>query len=165
MDLRYKMVGIDLLVSIAVIAAFIIGDYFEAAAVTYLFTLGHVLEKGSLEKTRSALKSLLELKPSKARVLQGNAELMVALDQVVIDDILLVKPGEKIPTDGVIIEGNSLVDEQMMTGESIPKEKGLDQRVYGSTLVTSGYLKVRATAVGEDTALSKNHYNGRRCPR
>jgi len=155
MDLRYKMVGIDLLVSIAVIAAFIIGDYFEAAAVTYLFTLGHVLEKGSLEKTRSALKSLLELKPSKARVLQGNAELMVALDQVVIDDILLVKPGEKIPTDGVIIEGNSLVDEQMMTGESIPKEKGLDQRVYGSTLVTSGYLKVRATAVGEDTALSK----------
>lgn len=155
MDLRYKMIGIDLLVTIAVIAAFFIGDYFEAAAVTYLFTLGHVLEKGSLEKTRSALKALLDLKPAQARVLRDSEEQLVALEEVAINDVLLVKPGEKIPTDGVIIEGNSLVDEQMMTGESIPKERSVDDKVFGSTLVTSGYLKVRATAIGEDTALSK----------
>jgi len=155
MDLRYKMIGIDLLVTIAVIAAFFIGDYFEAAAVTYLFTLGHVLEKGSLEKTRSALKALLDLKPAQARILRENEEQLVALEEVAVNDILLIKPGEKIPTDAVIIEGTSLVDEQMMTGESIPKERSVDDKVFGSTLVTSGYLKVRATAIGEDTALSK----------
>ena len=76
MDIRYRIIGIDLLVSIAVIAAFIIGDLFEAAAVTYLFTLGHILEKGSLEKTRGALKALMDLKPNMARVINQGIETM-----------------------------------------------------------------------------------------
>ena len=155
MDLRYKIIGIDLLVTIAVVAAFIIGDLFEAAAVTYLFTLGHVLEKKSLEKTRSALSALIDLKPTLARVIDKNNETMVELNQLKPKDIILVKPGEKIPTDGVIIEGSVMIDEQMMTGESMPVYKEVNDQVFGATLLQSGYIKIEVTKVGNDTRLSK----------
>jgi len=155
MDLRYRVIGIDLLVTIAVIAAFVIGDYFEAAAVTYLFTLGHVLEKKSLEKTRSALKSLMDLKPSMARVLTDEGEKLIALEEVRVDDILIVKPGEKIPTDGLILEGTVLIDEQMMTGESVPVEKTIGATVFGSTILKTGYIRMKATHVGDDTTLAR----------
>src|SRR5690606_33900596 len=155
MDLWYKMIGIDLLVTIAVVAAFIIGDYFEAAAVTYLFTLGHILEKSALEKTRSSLKKLLDLKPSEARRLLDNQEEIVSLDSLNIDDILLVKPGEKIPTDGIIIEGSVLIDEQILTGESVPVEKGIGDAILGSTLLQTGYMKMKVSHVGEDTTLAR----------
>jgi len=155
MDLRYKIIGIDLLVTIAVVAAFIIGDLFEAAAVTYLFTLGHVLEKKSLEKTRSALSVLIDLKPTFARVIDKNNETMVELNQLKPKDIILVKPGEKIPTDGVIIEGSVMIDEQMMTGESMPVYKEVNDQVFGATLLQSGYIKIEVTKVGSDTRLSK----------
>ena len=155
MDLWYKMIGIDLLVTIAVVAAFIIGDYFEAAAVTYLFTLGHILEKSALEKTRSSLKKLLDLKPSEARRLLDHQEEIVSLDSLNIDDILLVKPGEKIPTDGIIIEGSVLIDEQILTGESVPVEKGIGDAILESTLLQTGYMKMKVSHVGEDTTLAR----------
>lgn len=155
MDLKYKIIGIDLLVTIAVIAAYMIGDLFEAAAVTYLFTLGHYLEKMSLEKTRSSLKAMMDLKPLQARLITLDKEDMVSLDSLKVGDILLVKVGEKIPTDGIIIEGNVFIDEQMMTGESMPVEKDISDAIIGSTVVTSGYLKMRVTKVGEDTTLSR----------
>lgn len=155
MDLWYKMIGIDLLVTIAVVAAFIIGDYFEAAAVTYLFTLGHILEKSALEKTRSSLKKLLDLKPIEARRLLDHQEEIVSLDSLNIDDILLVKPGEKIPTDGIIIEGSVLIDEQILTGESVPVEKGIGDAILGSTLLQTGYMKMKVSHVGEDTTLAR----------
>lgn len=155
MDIRYRIIGIDLLVSIAVIAAFIIGDLFEAAAVTYLFTLGHILEKGSLEKTRGALKALMDLKPNMARVINQGIETMVSLDDVKIGDKILVKPGEKIPVDGIILEGFVSIDEQMMTGESMPVDKKVADKVFGATIVQSGYLKMQAEKVGDDTTLSK----------
>lgn len=155
MDLWYKMIGIDLLVTIAVVAAFIIGDYFEASAVTYLFTLGHILEKSALEKTRSSLKKLLDLKPSEARRLLDHQEEIVSLDSLNIDDILLVKPGEKIPTDGIIIEGSVLIDEQILTGESVPVEKGIGDAILGSTLLQTGYMKMKVSHVGEDTTLAR----------
>lgn len=155
MDLKYKMIGIDLLVSIAVVAAFIIGDYFEAAAVTYLFTLGHYLEKKSLEKTRSALASLIDLKPALARIIKNGTEEMIEVDLVQVGDFLLVKPGEKIPTDGIITEGIVMVDEQMITGESIPVQKGVGESVLGSTLLTLGYILMKVTSIGEDTTLAR----------
>ncbi len=155
MDLRYKVIGIDLLVTIAVVAAFIIGDLFEAAAVTYLFTLGHILEKTALEKTRSSLKALMDLKPKEARRLLHNLEEMVEVELLNIDDILLVKPGEKIPTDGTIIEGLVMVDEQILTGESVPVEKGIGDDILGSTLLTSGYIKMKVLKIGEDTTLAR----------
>lgn len=154
MDLRYKMIGIDLLVTIAVVAAFIIGDYFEAAAVTYLFTLGHVLEKKSLMKTRSALASLLDLKPEFARRIKDGMDEFIRLEEVFVGDLLVVKPGEKIPTDGIITEGFVLVDEQMITGESVPVEKQAGDYILGSTVLTSGYMVMKVTQVGEDTTLA-----------
>ena len=155
MNLRYKVIGIDLLVSIAVVAAFIIGDFFEAAAVTYLFTLGHILERTALEKTRSSLKALLDLKPREARRLLNNLEETVKVELLNIDDILIVKPGEKIPTDGIIMEGLVMIDEQILTGESIPVEKGVGDDILGSTLLSTGYLKMRVSKIGEDTTLAR----------
>lgn len=155
MDLKYHIIGIDLLVTIAVVSAFIIGDYFEAAAVTYLFTLGHVLEKNSLEKTRGALKSLMDLRPKVGRKLTNNQEEIIPIDNLEIGDILLVKPGEMIPTDGMILEGAVYIDEQMMTGESMPVFKTVHQSIYGSTLLKSGYIKMHVTRIGEDTTLSR----------
>jgi P-type E1-E2 ATPase len=98
---------------------------------------------------------LMDLKPSFARVMHDGLEEMVALNSIQLEDIILVKPGEKIPTDGVIIEGNTTIDEQVMTGESMPVEKEVNSFVYGSTILLSGYIKMRATAIGEDTTLSR----------
>ena len=154
-DLKYLIFGIDLLVMIAVIGAIIIGDYFEAAAVTYLFTLGHYLEKGSLEKTRSAIADLIDLKPVMARKIVYDVEVIIPAEEVVVGDILLVKPGEKIPADGSIIEGYSSIDEQMMTGESLPVDKKNGDLVYSGTIISSGYIKMKALKIGDDTTFSK----------
>ena len=154
-DLRYGIVGIDLLVTIAVIAAFVIGDYFEAAAVTYLFMLGHYLEQRSLRKTRGALKSLMDQRPSMARVMVEGSYELVPAGEVKKESLVLVKPGEKIPVDGVIEEGATSIDEQTLTGESMPVDKATGDEVYSSTLLKSGYIKLRAKEVGEDTAFSK----------
>lgn len=154
-DLKYLILGIDLLVMIAVIGAIIIGDYFEGAAVTYLFTLGHYLEKGSLEKTRSALADLIDLKPVMARKIIDDTEFIIKAEEILVGDTLLVKPGEKIPADGKIIEGYSSIDEQMMTGESLPVDKKVDDLVYSGTIITSGYIKMKAIKIGDDTTFSK----------
>ncbi len=154
-DLKYLYIGIDLLVTVAVIAAYIIGDYFEAAAVTYLFTLGHHLEKLSLEKTRSALTKMMDLKPKFARKIIDDQEVFIPFKDLVVGDTYLVKSGEVIPTDGILLDGEGFVDEQMMTGESIPLLKQIGDILIGSTILHSGYIYMQSTKVGEDTTLSK----------
>lgn len=154
-DVKYLIIGIDLLVTIAVIGAIIIGDYFEGAAVTYLFTLGHYLEKGSLEKTRSAISSLIDLKPTSARRITNNIEEIIKADEVNVGDTLLVKIGEKIPADGIITEGTSSIDEQMMTGESLLVDKTVGDKVYYGTILRAGYVKVQALKTSDDTTFSK----------
>lgn len=154
-DVKYLIIGIDLLVTIAVIGAIIIGDYFEGAAVTYLFTLGHYLEKGSLEKTRSAISSLIDLKPTSARRINNNIEEIIKADEVNVGDTLLVKIGEKIPADGIITEGTSSIDEQMMTGESLLVDKTVGDKVYYGTILRAGYVKVQALKTSDDTTFSK----------
>ncbi|MDF2700777.1 MAG: heavy metal translocating P-type ATPase [Haloplasmataceae bacterium] len=154
-SLRYKIISIDLLVSIAVIGAIIINEYFEGAAVTFLFMFGNYLESKTLEKTRSAIKSLLDLAPDTARVLRDHKEIEIAAKDVVKDDLVVVKPGEKIPVDGVIIEGNAYVNQAAITGESMPVNKEVNQNVFSSTIIESGYLKIKAEKVGEDTTFSR----------
>ncbi len=154
-DLRYGIVGIDLLVTIAVVAAFFIGDYFEAAAVTYLFMLGHFLEQRSLRKTRSALKALMDLRPVMARVERDDEQIMLRAEEVRKGDTIIVKPGEKIPVDGTITEGRTSIDEQTLTGESMPADKTKGDEVYASTVLHSGYIRMQAEHVGEDTTFSK----------
>lgn len=130
--------------------------YFEASSVIITFALlGKYIEAKSRKITSSAIKSLLSLKPKLATVIRSSEEVTVPIDEVLVNDILLVKPGEKIPVDGIIIEGSSEVDESMLTGESLPVEKGIGDAVTGASLNTYGSFKFRATKVGSDTLLSQ----------
>ncbi len=130
--------------------------YFESAAmILTLITVGKMLEARSKGKTTDALKSLMKLTPKTANVIRNDEELEVSIDEVNKDDIFVVKPGENIPVDGIIIEGNSAVNEAALTGESIPVDKTIGDQVSAATLNQSGYLKCQATRVGEDTTLSQ----------
>ena len=130
--------------------------YFESAAmILTLITIGKMLEARSKGKTTDALKGLMKLAPKHAVLLRGGAEVEVPIDQVKKGDIFVVRPGENIPVDGVILEGSSAVNEAALTGESIPVDKEAGDGVSAATTNTSGYLKCQATRVGEDTTLSQ----------
>ncbi len=152
---RYLVVGIDALVSIAVIGAIIIQEYWEAAAVTFLFMLGDYLESRTIEKTRSSIRSLLDLSPDTARIKRGDEEVIVSPDEVVMHDLVVIRPGEKIPVDGKVIEGSAYINQSAITGESMPIFKELNDSVFSGTIIESGYLIVEAEKVGEDTTFAR----------
>ena len=130
--------------------------YFESAAmILALITVGKMLEARSKGKTTDALKGLMKLAPKTAVVIRGEKEVQVSIEQVQKGDCFVVKPGENIPVDGEVIEGNSAVNESSLTGESIPVDKAVGDKVSAATVNQSGYLKCRATRVGEDTTLSQ----------
>ncbi|MFI3218280.1 MAG: heavy metal translocating P-type ATPase, partial [Methylococcales bacterium] len=129
--------------------------YFEAGAAIISFVLlGRFLEERAKGKAGEAIRQLVDLQPQTATRLVDEQETIVDIDDIVIDDVLLVRPGEKIPTDGVVIQGVSTVDESMVTGESIPVIKNVDNKVIGGCVNGSGVLRIRATAVGMDTVLA-----------
>ncbi|MDU5081114.1 cation-translocating P-type ATPase [uncultured Tissierella sp.] len=152
---RYWIIGIDALVSIAVIGAMFIGEYWEAAAVTFLFMLGDYLESRTIEKTRSSIKALLDLAPDTARVMRDGVEIIISPDEVVKGDQVVVKPGEKISVDGNVVEGSAYVNQSAITGESIPVNRNIDDSVFSGTIIESGYLVIEATRVGEDTTFAR----------
>ncbi len=130
--------------------------YFESAAmILALITLGKMLESRSKGKTTTALKALIQLKPKTARLIRDGEEITVNASEVKKGDIFAVKPGESIPVDGVVISGESAVNESSLTGESIPVDKAVGDRVSAATVNQSGFLKCEATAVGEDTAIAQ----------
>ena len=130
--------------------------YFESAAtILTLITLGKMLESRSKGKTTNALKSLMKLAPKTAVILRDGEEITVPIEQVKKGDVYVVRPGESIPVDGVVLEGNSAVDESSLTGESIPVDKAVGDTVSAGTLNQSGFIRCEATRVGEDTTLSQ----------
>ena len=130
--------------------------YFESAAmILALITLGKMLEARSKGKTTDALKSLMKLAPKTATLLRDGAEISVPVEQVAKGDVFVVRPGENIPVDGTVLEGNSAVDESTLTGESIPADKTVGSTVSAGTLNQSGFIRCEATRVGEDTTLSQ----------
>lgn len=130
--------------------------YFESAAmIPTLITVGKMLEAMSKGRTTDALKSLMDLAPQTAVIIKDNKEVTVSIDEVNKGDLFVVRPGENIPVDGVIVEGSTAIDESALTGESIPVDKTVNDTVSGATLNQSGFIKVRATRVGEDTTLSQ----------
>lgn len=153
--LRYRIVGIDALVSIAVIGALIIGEYWEAAAVTFLFMIGDYLESRTLEKTRSSLKSLMDLAPDTARVRIDGVEQTLSPEDLKKGMVLVIKPGERIAADGVVLEGTAYIDQSSITGEPVPVFKEVGEQIFSGTIITSGYLIVEATQVGESTTFAK----------
>lgn len=130
--------------------------YFESAAVILtLITLGKYLEAVSKGKTSQAIKALMGLAPKTATIERNGVELEVPIEEVVVGDLILVKPGEKLPVDGEVVEGMTAIDESMLTGESIPVEKTIGSQVIGASLNKTGFIKYKATRVGRDTALSQ----------
>lgn len=130
--------------------------YFESAGVVItLILLGKWLETRSKGKTSQAIKKLMGLAPQNAHQVVGDQLVEILVDEVVVGDVLLVKPGERIPVDGIILSGNSAVDESMLTGESLPVDKSVGDKVTGGSLNKNGTLTFRATAVGQDTALAR----------
>lgn len=148
--------SIYILISKAVTEDFLHDLYFESAAmILVLITLGKILESHSKGKTTDALKSLMNLAPKTATVIRDGKEITVSVREVFKDDLFAVRPGESIPVDGVVVEGNSAVDESSLTGESISVDKTVGDTVSAATINRSGYMKCRATRVGEDTTLSQ----------
>jgi len=132
------------------------GLYYESAVFILIFiSLGKYLEAVTKGKTSEAIKKLIGLQPKEATVIKNNQEIQIPISEVKIGDIILVKPGEKIPVDGIVIDGYSGVDEKTITGESIPVEKKKDDEVIGATINKTGVLKFRATRVGKDTMLAQ----------
>ena len=130
--------------------------YFESAAVILtLITLGKYLEAVSKGKTSEAIKKLMTLAPNTATIIKDGQELEIPIDEVEVNDIIIVKPGERMPVDGVVIEGWTSVDESMLTGESIPVEKNVGDKIIGASINKNGTIKYRATKVGKDTVLSQ----------
>lgn len=130
--------------------------YFESAAmILALITVGKTLEAYSKGRTTDALKGLMSLSPKTANVLRDGKEITVDIDDVTVGDVFVVRPGESVPVDGIVIDGESAVDESVLTGESLPVDKAVDDKVTSATINKSGFLKCKATRVGEDTTLAQ----------
>lgn len=153
--LRYKIISIDLLVSIASIGAIAIFEFWEAAAVTFLFIFGDFLETKTLEKTRNSIQAILKLAPTSVRVKRDDKEAEIDPEDVVLGDLVVVKPGEKIAVDGVVVEGSASVNTAAISGESIPVSKNVGEHVISGSVLENGYLIIRAEQVGEDTTFSR----------
>ncbi|WFP17279.1 heavy metal translocating P-type ATPase [Citricoccus muralis] len=153
--LMVKFISIDLLVSIAAIGATIIGNFWEAAAVTFLFAIGRALEAGTMNKTRAALATLVAVAPDTAVVLRDGGQVEIPASHVRMGEIVLVKNGAKVPVDGQVVSGAGAIDEASITGESIPVEKTKSDHVFAGTISRSGFLQVLATGIGADTTLAR----------
>ncbi|MUV38363.1 Cadmium-exporting ATPase [Lentibacillus sp. JNUCC-1] len=154
-SLRMKAFSIELLVTIAVIGALIIGEYVESAAVTFLFLFGAYLEARTLEKTRSSLKTLMDLAPDEAVVLIDGKRNTVPVEEIEKGDRVLIQSGGKIAIDGTIVSGQAFVNEAAITGESVPINKTTGDQVYSGAIIDNGYLEVTADKIGDETTFAK----------
>lgn len=154
--LKVKVVSIDVLVTVAVVGAFLIKNFEESAIVTFLFLFGAFLEQRTLNQTRSAIKELTEMAPESALKQMENGDFEeVEVDEVDVGDILLVKTGAKVPVDGTVLTGEGHINEASITGESVPVSKRKDSGVYAGTILENGTLQVVADRVGEDTTFGR----------
>ena len=155
-SLKVKVISIDVLVSIAVIAAFLIQEYQESAIVTFLFLFGSYLEAKTLNYTRKAIKGLLDLAPLTAlRIKEDKSLEEVSIDEIEIGNQCLVRTGSSIPVDGRILSGIGVINEASITGESIPLSKQIDDWVYAGTILENGTITIEAQRVGEETTFAK----------
>lgn len=153
--LRRREMDMNVLMTLAVIGAMVLGDWFEAATVVVLFNIGNLLQAGAMERTRRSIRSLMQLSPKAARVRRGRGEFDVPVEQVRPGETVIVRPGERIPMDGEILCGTSAINEAPITGESLPAERGEGDRVFAGTLNGNGTLEVRVTHAYRDTTLAR----------
>ena len=150
-----RRVNVDELVSLAIVASLIQGEFLSAAVVSFVMVVGSLIEQATSESARKAIDSLINLSPQVATVLVGGEPVEKAVSEIRPGDLLLVRPGDRIPADATIAEGSSAVDESSMTGEPIPKDKTVGEPVYAGTLNLNGVLEIEVTRVGEDSTLGK----------
>lgn len=154
-SLKNKNVDMNVLMTIAVVGAIALGEFGEGAMVVFLFALGNRLEARSMQKTRDSIRDLLDLTPQRANVRRGEEMVTVPVEEVKVGDEFTVRPGERVPLDGVIVRGTASMDESPLTGESVPVLKSDEDEVFAGTLSVNGALVVRATAVLEDSTLAR----------
>lgn len=152
---RVRVISIDLLVSIAVIGALIIGEYNESAIVTFLFLLGALLEQKTMEKTRSAIGDLTQMAPAQASLVTADGVENVDIDSVDEGDVMLVKTGAQVPVDGIVTKGNGYLNEASITGESAVMTKTIGDHVFAGSILENGTIEVQAEKVGENTTFGK----------
>lgn len=145
----------NLLMMIAVIGASAIGEFEEAAAVVFLFSFGNALQGYTLDKTRNSIKALMELTPNEALVRRGTVEMTLPVDEIIIGDVIVVRPGERIAMDGRVYAGYSTVNQAPITGESIPVEKQTGDEIYAGTINERGSLEVEVTKLVQDNTISR----------
>jgi Cd2+/Zn2+-exporting ATPase len=152
---RVMSLDINVLMLVAVIGAMIIGEWSEGATVTFLFAFAQILEARSMDRARNAIRALMDLTPPEALVRRRGQEVRVAVDDVRLTEVLLVKPGEKIPLDGVVVSGSSPVNQAPITGESLPVQKSAGDDVFAGTINGYGALDIRVTHLRQDTTLAR----------
>jgi Cd2+/Zn2+-exporting ATPase len=152
---RVMSLDINVLMLVAVVGATIIGEWSEGATVTFLFAFAQILEARSMDRARNAIRALMDLAPPEAVVRRNGHETRVRVDDVGVGEIVLVKPGEKIPLDGVVVSGRSPVNQAPITGESLPVEKASGDEVFGGTINGYGAIDVRVTHLRQDTTLAR----------
>ena len=153
--LEERKIGINILMMAATVGSAVLGMWDEAAFLVFLYGAAEGLEEYTHARTRASIRKLLDLAPEEARVIRNGNEVMIPAEELVVGDIFVVRPGESIPTDGIIIKGNSSINEAPVTGESIPIEKKEGMNVFAATINQEGALEVKATAAFEDNTLSK----------
>ncbi|MFD2330109.1 heavy metal translocating P-type ATPase [Cohnella sp. GCM10020058] len=152
---KSRSLDMNVLMTVAVLGAVAIGQWLEGATVVWLFALGNLLQSKSIDKTRNSIRSLLDLAPSEANVKQGVTVIRLPVEEVSVGQIIVVRPGDKIPLDGEVVLGESSVDQAPITGESIPVDKKIGDSVFAGTLNAHGLLEIRVTKLAEDTTISK----------
>ncbi|QQG66498.1 heavy metal translocating P-type ATPase [Desulfobulbus oligotrophicus] len=154
-SLRALSLDMNVLMTAAVIGAAILGEWSEGAAVAFLFSFGNALQAYTMEKTRRSIQSLMALAPAEALVKRGDVEELLAVEEIAVGDVIIVRPGERIAMDGKIIQGASAVNQATITGESIPVEKTKGDTVYAGTMNEDGVLEIEVTQLAADSTLAK----------
>jgi Cd2+/Zn2+-exporting ATPase len=153
--LRKFNFDMNVLMTIAIIGAVAIGEWVEGGLVAFFFSLSNTLSSSTMEKARNSIRALMDLAPNEATVIRNGNEMKLVVEEIKVGDILVIKPGEKIPMDGVISKGATAINQAAITGESMPVEKGLNDEVFAGTLNQQGSIQVEVTKAAEDTTLAK----------
>jgi len=154
-DIFKRKITVNVFVTVALIATMAVGEFRAAAIIVFIMAVAGALESYTLDKTRRSIRNLLDLTPKTAMIRRGNDEVNIPVSEVQIDDVAVVRPGGRIPVDGIVITGQSCVNQAPITGESIPVEKFKGSEVFGGTLNETGRLEVKTTKVGNDTTLAR----------
>lgn len=154
-DIFHGRITVNVFVTVALIATVAIGEFINAGTLIFIMSVAGAFESYTLDKTRKSLRSLLDLAPQKVTVKRNEAEVTIGIDEVQIGDVVVVRPGERIAVDGIVINGHSSVNQAPITGESIPVEKFNGSQVYSGTLNEEGRIEIETTHIGEDTTLAK----------